>query len=72
MKVGFIGLGRMGHGMASRILEHGHDLAIFDLVPALLEDLGAAGAAVAGSVAEVAAGRDVVTQSMQGAGSCRR
>ena len=60
MKVGFIGLGRMGHGMASRILGNGHDLVIFDLVPALLEDLGAAGAAVAGSVAEAAAGRDVV------------
>ena len=60
MKVGFIGLGRMGHGMASRILQDGHDLAIFDLVPALLEDLGAAGATVAGSVAEVAADRDVV------------
>ena len=60
MKVGFIGLGRMGHGMASRILQDGHDLAIFDLVPALLEDLGAAGATVAGSVAEVAADRDAV------------
>ena len=60
MKVGFIGLGRMGHGMASRILQGGHDLAIFDLVPALLEDLGAAGATVADSVADVAAGRDVV------------
>ncbi len=60
MKVGFIGLGRMGQGMAGRILEHGHDLVIFDLVPALLEDLGAAGAGVADSVAEVAAGRDVV------------
>ena len=60
MKVGFIGLGRMGHGMASRILKHGHDLAIFDLVPALLQDLGAAGATVADSVADVSAGRDVV------------
>ena len=60
MKVGFIGLGRMGHGMASRILQSGHDLAIFDLVPALLTDLGAAGATVADSVADVTAGRDVV------------
>jgi len=60
MKVGFIGLGRMGHGMASRILGGGHDLVIYDLVPALLEDLGAAGATVAGSLAEVTADRDVV------------
>ena len=32
MKVGFIGLGRMGSGMAGRILSGGHELAVFDAV----------------------------------------
>ena len=32
MKVGFIGLGRMGKGMARRILGEGHDLAVYDVV----------------------------------------
>ena len=32
MKVGFIGLGRMGKGMARRILDGGHDLAVYDVV----------------------------------------
>jgi 3-hydroxyisobutyrate dehydrogenase-like beta-hydroxyacid dehydrogenase len=60
MKVGFIGLGRMGQGMAGRIQGAGHDLAIYDQVPEMLTKLGEAGATVAGSVAEVAADRDVV------------
>jgi len=60
MKVGFIGLGRMGRGMAARILEAGHDLAIYDRIPAQLAELGAAGATVAGSVADVARGRELI------------
>lgn len=60
MKVGFIGLGRMGQGMAGRILGAGHDLTIYDQVPELLASLGEAGATVASSVKEVAADREVV------------
>ena len=33
MKVGFIGLGRMGQGMAQRIRGAGHDLCVFDVLP---------------------------------------
>ena len=33
MKVGFIGLGRMGQGMAGRILAAGHDLLVSDPTP---------------------------------------
>jgi 3-hydroxyisobutyrate dehydrogenase-like beta-hydroxyacid dehydrogenase len=32
MKVGFIGLGRMGKGMAHRIQGGGHELTVFDVV----------------------------------------
>jgi len=60
MNVGFIGLGRMGFGMASRILSGGHDLVVYDAVPAQSEKLGSGGARVASSVADVCAGRDVV------------
>ena len=36
MKVGFIGLGRMGQGMARRILGAGHELSVFDMVAAAM------------------------------------
>jgi len=64
MRVGFIGLGRMGHGMAGRILGAGHDLAIYDQIPELLENLGTAGATVASSVAEVVADRELVVSML--------
>ena len=60
MKVGFIGLGRMGRGMAARILDAGHELTIYDQIPETLEPLGAAGARVTGSVAEVTADRELI------------
>ena len=60
MKVGFIGLGRMGQGMARRILDAGHDLTVFDAVAAQTVPFGSAGARVATSIADLCSGRDVV------------
>jgi 3-hydroxyisobutyrate dehydrogenase-like beta-hydroxyacid dehydrogenase len=60
MKVGFIGLGRMGSGMASRILGGGHDLAVFDAVAAQMSALATAGARAASTVADVCASREIV------------
>ncbi|MDH3747283.1 MAG: NAD(P)-dependent oxidoreductase [Gammaproteobacteria bacterium] len=60
MKVGFIGLGRMGQGMASRILGAGHDLVVSDPVPAQTAGLEAAGALAVDSPAAATVGRDVV------------
>ena len=60
MKVGFIGLGRMGRGMARRILDAGHDLAVFDAVRAPIEEFAAAGARAADSIADLCADREVV------------
>ena len=54
MKVGFIGLGRMGRAMASRILAAGHDLAVYNRTAAKADDLVARGATRAGTVAEAA------------------
>jgi 3-hydroxyisobutyrate dehydrogenase-like beta-hydroxyacid dehydrogenase len=60
MKVGFVGLGRMGQGMARRLLDAGHDLKVFDQFPAQAAPLTAAGAQLAASVAELAEQSEVV------------
>ena len=60
MKVGFIGLGRMGRGMARRIMDAGHDLAVFDVVREATAEFGAAGARVAPSITDVCSERDIV------------
>lgn len=59
-KVGFIGLGRMGHGMAGRYLDAGFDVAVWNRSKAKAEDLIARGARWAVSPAEVADGADAV------------
>ena len=60
MKVGFIGLGRMGKGMARRIHEGGHELAVYDVVREATAEFAAAGARVASSVANLCERSDVV------------
>src|SRR5215475_4414911 len=60
MKVGFIGLGRMGQEMARRILGAGHELAVYNRTPEKLKALGEAGAKILGSIADVARYGDAV------------
>ena len=60
MKVGFVGLGRMGQGMAGRILADGHDLLVSDPTPGQTDGLVAAGAADVGSPLAATQDRDVV------------
>lgn len=64
--VGFIGLGRMGQGMAANLLAGGVDLCVFDAVAAAIEPLKAKGARAAGSVAELAARCDLIFTSLPG------
>ena len=59
-KIGFIGLGRMGRGMARRILGAGHDLVVYDVFPGKAAEFGTAGARVASSIADACKGGDVV------------
>ncbi len=66
MKVGFIGLGRMGAPMCGNILAAGHDLLVHDVRPEAAAGLLAAGAAWAGSAREAAADRDVVITMLPG------
>jgi 3-hydroxyisobutyrate dehydrogenase-like beta-hydroxyacid dehydrogenase len=60
LKVGFLGLGRMGQGMARRILGDSHEIVVFDVIRSQTAELAAAGVQVAATVGEAAAGRDVV------------
>ncbi len=59
-KVGFIGLGRMGHGMAGRYLDAGFSVAVWNRSKAKAEDLIARGARWASSPADAADGADAV------------
>jgi 3-hydroxyisobutyrate dehydrogenase len=58
--VAFIGLGRMGHGMAGRYLDAGFTLAVSNRSKAKAEDLIARGARWATSPADAADGADAV------------
>lgn len=58
--IGFIGLGRMGKGMASNLQKKGFELMVLDLNRAAVDALVALGAHAAGSVAELARRCDVV------------
>ena len=54
MKVEYIGLGRMGQAMARRLLDAGHELAVYNRTPEKLRTLADAGATVVGTMAEAA------------------
>lgn len=61
LRVGFVGLGNIGKPMALRLAAaDGLDLGVYDVAPEPLEELAAAGARVAGSVAGLAADCDVL------------
>jgi 3-hydroxyisobutyrate dehydrogenase-like beta-hydroxyacid dehydrogenase len=59
-KVAFIGLGRMGHGMAGRYLDKGFSVALWNRSKAKAEDLIARGARWASSPADAADGADAI------------
>lgn len=58
-KIGFIGLGAMGQPMASNLAKKGFDLVVYDIAQDRVPPLRDLGAAVAGSVAEVAEASDI-------------
>lgn len=58
--IGFIGLGIMGRPMALNVLKAGFALIVYDLVPAAIQTLQAAGAQVADSPQALAAACDIV------------
>jgi len=69
MKVGFIGLGRMGTAMADRLLAAGHDLAVYNRTAAKADGLVARGATRADSVADGARHGGVVITMLENDGA---
>jgi len=60
MRVGFVGLGIMGRPMAKNLLKAGHQVVAYNRSPGPREDLAEAGAEVAGTPREAAAGAEAV------------
>jgi 3-hydroxyisobutyrate dehydrogenase len=66
MKVGFIGLGSMGSGMALNLRKAGYDLVVHDLRKECAEPFLAAGATWADTVVDLGRAVDVVFTSLPG------
>jgi 3-hydroxyisobutyrate dehydrogenase len=66
MRVGFIGLGKMGSGMALNLCKAGVDLRVYDVHEASAKPLLEAGAIWASTVADVVRDSDVVFTSLPG------
>ena len=65
--IGMIGIGLMGHGIASNLLKHGHRLAVLDHPGNQpLDDLKASGATVHARVADLVAASEVVILCVTG------
>ena len=62
--LGFVGVGRMGGPMASRLLDAGYSLCVFDTNADAVKPLAARGARAAGSPAEVASAARIVLMSL--------
>ena len=62
--IGFVGVGRMGGPMASRLLDAGHTLCVFDTSADAVKPFAARGAAVATSAEDVASQAEVVMMSL--------
>ena len=66
MKIGFIGLGNMGGGMAANILAAGYPLTVNDLRPETAETLLKEGATWADTPRQMAEANDVILTSLPG------
>jgi 3-hydroxyisobutyrate dehydrogenase-like beta-hydroxyacid dehydrogenase len=62
--IGFIGLGRMGAGMAARLIGAADELIVHDVNQAAVVELVAQGAKAAGSAKEIGAACDIVFASL--------
>jgi 3-hydroxyisobutyrate dehydrogenase-like beta-hydroxyacid dehydrogenase len=61
MNIGFIGLGNMGHGMATNLLKAGHRITVYNRSAGKAEALVQQGATAARNVAEASTGEVVFT-----------
>ena len=66
-KIGMVGIGMMGHGIASNLLKHGHTVTLFEHTGNQpVDDLKSRGAASAGSLKELAARSEFVILVLTG------
>lgn len=61
MRVGFIGLGRMGSGMAANLVKAGHDVTVFNRSADKIAPLVALGATAAAQIGDACRGEAVLT-----------
>lgn len=61
MKLGFIGIGQMGAGMAANLVKAGHEVTVYNRTAAKAEPLAALGARIATNVGDVCDGEVVIT-----------
>ena len=59
-KIGWIGLGKMGHPMAMNLAEKGYELAVYNRTKSKTAELVAAGATDPDSIGEVAEQSDII------------
>ncbi len=71
LRVAVVGVGIMGHAISTRLIECGHDVAVFDLDSSKLRPLVARGARAAASAAEAAHGAAFVVTSLNSAAIVR-
>jgi len=65
MKIGFLGLGKMGTPMVRRLLAAGHSVTVWNRTRNRAEELTPVGALVAATPAEAAQGQDAVFSSLK-------
>lgn len=53
MKIGFIGLGKMGLNMVQNLLDHGHEIVAYDISPKLTEEVSKLGAKGVNSIEDL-------------------
>lgn len=61
MRVGFIGLGLMGSGMAANLVKAGHEVVVYNRTPAKADALAAQGARKAAQIGEACQGEALIT-----------
>jgi 3-hydroxyisobutyrate dehydrogenase-like beta-hydroxyacid dehydrogenase len=64
LKLGLLGPGQIGRGIARNLLAAGHELIVWGRTPSRAQELADAGASVASSAAEAVKGREVVITVM--------
>jgi 3-hydroxyisobutyrate dehydrogenase-like beta-hydroxyacid dehydrogenase len=70
MKIGFLGLGQMGSGMAANLIKAGHEVTLYNRSAEKAERLARDGAKVAQTPAEASTGEAVVTMLADDAAVC--